>query len=516
VTRKPPRAVWIAVIAVAACAVAWWLGGEVVRRTQAARLPATPDLSRSPDAVRRAIEVSERAARADPATAGTVGELGMTYQANVANEAAMQAYALAERLSAGDWRWTYYRGLLFEERGDHDAALAAFTDVVTRAPQQGHAWFRIAEMRFKRGEVDEAARAYRRARDAPAAPVTPIDGVARAAGVPLAAYASLGLARVAFERGDATAADRELDALVAAHPSFGPARVWRAQRRYASTTGEPRAAVAGSYVPPVDPLVDAMVARSMHTDVLLKHATVAGRGGDPAWREHLARRALEANPQGLDVLLEMATFLKDTGRLTDALAFLQRARAIAPDDHHLLVEEGQVLGDLGRLGEAETVLRKAVAFRDAAAEYNLALVIDRQGRWEEARTHYERTLTINPFHTRAMNNMSVGLDRRGATTAALALYLRALAIVPDDPEVLSNYGSALISVKRFGDAVVVLEKAVALDPSSPNAHNNLGIALAQSGRLVEAVVEFRETLRLDPRHNNARANLAAVSRAARP
>ncbi len=141
-------------------------------------------------------------------------------------------------------------------------------------------------------------------------------------------------------------------------------------------------------MPPANPAVDALVASSRHSDLLLKYAGLAARASNHAWREFLVRRALSFNPDDLNVLMEMAAMLQATRRPAEALEYLARHERLAPGDHHALVEHGRVLGDLGRLAEAEAVLRRATAVRDAAAEYNLGTVLDRQGRWDEARALY--------------------------------------------------------------------------------------------------------------------------------
>jgi len=333
-------------------------------------------------------------------------------------------------------------------------------------------------------------------------------------GISLTAYAEFGLVRLLLERGDQAVATTQLEALVRGQPRFGAARTLLMQLRK-PPTAEPvtelRSAPTRAYIPPADPWLDAVVARSQHSDLLLKHVALAARGGDQPWREFLVRRALDANPMALDVLLEMASTLQAVGRHSDALDHLRQCEQIAPGDHHTLVEQGRSLSELGRLDEAEQVLRRATRVRDAAAEFNLATVLDRQERWEDARAHYERSLLIDPFHARALNNLAVGLDRRGQTAAAMALFARALQAAPEDAETHSNLGSALIQQSRFADAIRALETSLALDPDAPDAHNNLGIALAQSGRRDEARGEFERALRIAPNHENARRNLAALA-----
>lgn len=490
---------------------AWWGAGTLARRAQGGLLPPMADLSALPEPAVAEIREADAAARRDPRSAEAVGALGMAYHASLMIERALETYAAAGELDPSAWKWTYYRGLLLEERGRQDEALEAFTRVTDANPAMGLAWFRIGEMAFKAGRLDEAEQAYDRAGTAP--PMAPFTtaGVAVRSTVPLSAYAQLGIARVALDRGRREQADATLDAVISAHPDFGPARTMRVQ------SGSPRAvrptdesagtAPARAYVPPSDPLLDAVVAQSRMRDLLLKHAALAGRGEDEGWREFLVRRALEFNPRDPNVLMEAAAMLRASGRASEALEYLRKREQVAPGDHHTLVEQGRCLVDLGRLEEAEAVLRQAVRVRDAAAEYNLGAVLDRLGRSAEARTRYERALEIDAFHARAMNNIGVSLDRSGHIEQAITWLTRATEAAPDNAEAHSNLGSAYIGARRLPEAIRALETSLALDPGAPDAHNNLGIALAQSGRLPEAAREWETALRIYPGHVNARRNL---------
>jgi tetratricopeptide (TPR) repeat protein len=501
--RALGRQWWLAAAAVVAVTGAAWVGaGVMARRTLAASLPALPDVAALPAAVQTAVREAEAAARATP-DAATVGAYGRACHAAQLAECAVGAYRVAEALAPDDLSWTYHRALLLEERGD-DAVVEALTRVTDDQPAHGHAWLRLGDTHFKRGRLDEAGAAYARAEASPAVAAFTPPGVTSRQAWPLGAYAGIGLARVALERGDTAAARSRLAALTAAYPAFGPAR---------GLLRQVDAPAAGSYVPPADPVVDALVATSRHSDLLLKHAGLATRAGDTAWREFLVRRALEFNPDDLNVLMAMAELLQNMRRPAEALTFLARHETLAPGDHHGLVQQGRVLADLGRLAEAEAVLRRAVAVRDAAAEFNLGTVLDEQDRWDDAREHYERALAINPFHTRALNNLGAGLDRRGDTGAALRLFERALGIAPDAADLHVNYGTALTRARRFDDAVRALTAAIALDPRDPNPHNNLGIAFASMGDLPRAQDAFARALAIDPRHANARDNHARVSAA---
>jgi tetratricopeptide (TPR) repeat protein len=491
-------------------ALAWWGTGMLTRRAQGARLPPIADLSGLTAPARAHVEEADALARARPREAAALGSLGMAYHASLLPGPAMDSYALAEQMDRAGWRWTYYRGLLLEERGLQSEALAAFTRVTAVDPSQGMAWFRIGEIAFKEGRLDDAERAYGLAAQAPGAAPFVTEGVASRQVTPLAAYARMGQARVAIDRNERAQALATLDGIISSYPAFGPARMMRVQLDAAAPTRDGEARAARAYTPPSDPLLDAVVAQSRMRDLLLKHAALAERGGDGAWREFLVRRALQFNPRDPNVLMEMAGMLQASGRFSDALDYLRQHQQVVPGDHHTLVEEGRVLSDLGQYAEAEAVLRRAIRVRDAAAEYNLGAVLDRMGRSDEARTHYEAALAIDPYHARAMNNIGVWLDRSGQSAAAIAMLERSIRAAPDNAETYSNLGSAFIGARRLPDAMRVLQVAVALAPEAPDAHNNLGIALAQSGRFAEAEREFTAALRLNPGHVNARRNLASI------
>lgn len=509
-----------------------WLGSRwAVQRTVGAAIPAPPDLTAAPSAVREAIGEALEAARAAPGPV-SIGALGESYHGAQLPSAALAAYAVAARLDADGWRWQYLRAVVLDEHGD-PAADEVLRAVADRTPALGHAWYRLGERLFKRGDLEAADAAYARAASAPAtAPYEP-PGVTGRRTRPLAHYAALGRARVAVERGSPETARRLLADVLASDPAFGPARSLLRQvdagapaptsapahtsapapASGPAQTASSQTGATAPYVPPADPVVDRVVAASRHSDVLLKHAGQAVRAGDAAWREFLVRRAATYNPDDLNVLMDLAALLGETGRPAEALEVLRRHETLAPGDHHTLVQQGRVLADLGRLDEAEAVLRRAVRVRDAAAEFNLGTVLDAKGRWDDARARYERALAIDPFHTRAMNNLAAGLDRQGQTDAALDWFARAIAITPDAADLRVNRGAALLRAGRFSEAGAALREAVALAPSSADAHNNLGIALAQQGDLEGAVAALERAVALDARHRDARRNLEQVTAA---
>lgn len=512
--RSAPSRWWLAWAAAAVAVAVLYAGASLARQAMyAARLPALPELSGQPPALREHLEAADRAARDRPTSAEAVGALGIAYHADLFLDEADRAYAAAEALSGGAWRWTYYRALAAGTRGDTGGLADGLRRVVADAPDFGPAWWRLGEAEFKAGRYDRAAEAWRRAlplaepapsADAAARGAEPnaaaragmADAAAREAeadatapppertlGAPVSAYAALGLARVALVQGDAQAAADRLEAVTAEAPGFGPAfrllgdayaTLGRMDDAARALRTADRLAQYESYL---DPLSEALLRESRSTTFLLQQAATADLTTNAPWREYLIRRALEFDPDHPVALAELATTLRLLRRYEEALDLLERRRRERPDDFGVLADIGRCLSALGRYGEAEEMLRRALEGLDnAPTRYELGLALDGAGRLSEAIAEYQRALDHNPNHPGALNNLGVALANLG----------------------------------RMDDAARHFERLLAVDPENADAHANLGLALAAAGARARAAAAFREALRLDPDHAEARGALQDI------
>jgi tetratricopeptide (TPR) repeat protein len=232
-------------------------------------------------------------ARADPFSPAAVGPLCRAYHANMLFEQADRCYAIVEALD-GDWQWTYGRALLLAERGGGAALQPMLARVTAAAPRFGPAWLRLGDTEFKAGRYDQAIAAWARAVELgdpdrvqwARSPSTPV----RVVEVPLAAHASLGVARVALARGKPDDARVTLEAVVARTPSFGPgvrllADAYRALGREADAAQALyRASRLPPYAPYADPVIDDLAGESRQATLLLRLASEATLGQRPVER----------------------------------------------------------------------------------------------------------------------------------------------------------------------------------------------------------------------------------------
>lgn len=458
---------------------------EARQSAYAARLPPLPELSDQPPAVRDHLTTADSAARADPTSAERVGALGLAYHADIFYDQAERCYQLAENLSGFAWRWTYYRALVQGERGNADGLAAGLQRVVAAAPDFGPAWWRLGEAEFKSGRHDRAEEAWRRALALPEPTEARAGPALREALAPVSAYATLGLARLGLMRGEAERVRAMLEEVITKAPGFGPAfRILGNAYVALGRVGDGERAVRmadrlPAYEPYIDPMIEALIRESRSTTFLLRQAATADLSRNAAWREYLARRALEFDPEHPDVLYELGTMYRVLRRYDEALDLLQRHRRLVPDDFQVLADIGRCLAGMQRFAEAESVLRRAMeGVDDANTRYALGFVLDQGGRLAEAIAEYERALDRDPNHLDTLNNLGVALVRQ----------------------------------KRLGQAVRLFERALVINPESADTRANLGVVFLAQKDYERAAREFREALQLDPSHARARQGLRALER----
>jgi tetratricopeptide (TPR) repeat protein len=109
-------------------------------------------------------------------------------------------------------------------------------------------------------------------------------------------------------------------------------------------------------------------------------------------------RALEADPNRIDVLLNCGTLYYEDGNLEKASECFERALALDSGNALAHFNLGSVLDEIGKLEAAREHLRIAVRLRPghADAHYNLAFVCEKLHALPEAREHWEAYLRLDP------------------------------------------------------------------------------------------------------------------------
>ena len=200
------------------------------------------------------------------------------------------------------------------------------------------------------------------------------------------------------------------------------------------------------------------------------------------------RRVNELQAGYSDTQLQVAICLVGLGRHDEALAVLREARATLP---HLRAEvalaEGNLLRDLGRHDEAEGSFRRALSTNAAygAASLNLALLLQAQGRDDEALTCAAEGLEINPKQA-SLRTLQAQLARARARALLgqrrVAEAARCLALLEgtDDADAEALRGAAALASGRLDEAIIHLRRSLEREPTQ-EALINLTTALRAAG-----------------------------------
>jgi len=171
------------------------------------------------------------------------------------------------------------------------------------------------------------------------------------------------------------------------------------------------------------------------------------------------------------------------------------------------------LAAAGDRAKAVEVFRQAIAADPtyAAPHYNLALLLRREGKFQEADREFWLAVDLG-IADPELSVVRSALDYRekGELARAEAMFRGGLARFPQSVPLLLNAGVFFGELGKLGEAQQLLAKACQLEPNNPKAHRNLAVALAAAGDTQGAIAELEVTLRLDPHDQAAQRELARL------
>jgi Flp pilus assembly protein TadD len=170
----------------------------------------------------------------------------------------------------------------------------------------------------------------------------------------------------------------------------------------------------------------------------------------------------------------------------------------------------------------ETLWRSTLADNPDAwiAHFNLADILVRKGRLDEAVAHYREHLRLFPNSEECLGNLANVLLMQGHAEEAAQFYGKLLIVNPDSAEGHANLSAALLRLGKVNEAIRQAGKAVELSRHKNEAgegHNHavmlraLATAYARAGRFPEAIQTA--TLALQSAESQSNAGLAATLRA---
>ena len=124
-----------------------------------------------------------------------------------------------------------------------------------------------------------------------------------------------------------------------------------------------------------------------------------------------------------------------------------------------------------------------------------ANAISAVGRFEEARRHYEKVLTINPENATARYNLGIIYKQLGDYERAVEEWRRVVRLEPGHPNVHVNIGNYHFSKGELDKALLEFKAEVRRNPRNPLGHFNLGNYWRRVGEPQKAEKFWRRALR---------------------
>ena len=214
---------------------------------------------------------------------------------------------------------------------------------------------------------------------------------------------------------------------------------------------------------------------------------------DLAWEWKCQRMARGAG--ALLVLVLLPVTWKQTSFWHDSISLWSRTLECLPNNFLAHFELGQALVKEGREEEAMSHFRKGLEIfpGDAKAHNSLGDVLLHGGRADEAIFHFHQALELQPDYPEASFNLAAVLEKQGKSKEAELQYLRVLKAAPDSIAVRNNLAwicatSADPTVRNGSKAVEFATRACELSRwKDVNKMDTLAAAYAETGDFDQAV-----------------------------
>ncbi|MDH5747856.1 MAG: tetratricopeptide repeat protein [Rhodospirillales bacterium] len=248
------------------------------------------------------------------------------------------------------------------------------------------------------------------------------------------------------------------------------------------------------------------------TDAKFREALVHHQSGQIQIAAELYQQLLDSGFDHTDVLGFYGVAAFQLGQSAKGIELLHAALEKDPANIRACGNLGVVLEAEGRLDEAEAAYQQALRIDPYYTEslFNLGNVLLAQGRYIEAEAAYARAVETNPAHAQAYNNLGLALREQGRASESVTALRRALEIDPGYVEALNNLGLSLRAAKETEEAEASFRRVLELRPDYADAISNLGVLLHWKGELTEAETLLRRAIKLRPGAAGPLANLGAT------
>ena len=166
----------------------------------------------------------------------------------------------------------------------------------------------------------------------------------------------------------------------------------------------------------------------------------------------------------------------------------------------------------GKISQAVTLYQTAISEEptSATAHNSLAAALLMQDQIPSAIQELHKSLQYDPTYVSAHYNLARALAATGDLEQSAAEFRAVLQQKPDDAEANADLGAIEYKLRKYPESLTHLRAAAQSHPDDAGLQTNLGTVLAITGDLPAAQQAFETALKLDPSQSAAKANLEIV------
>ena len=436
-----------------------------------------------------AIPYLSRAALIQPTDPQAQSALGQAYTGKGKTRLAIAAYLRAAQANVGSADSWFHLGVAYLEQVEANARV-----LLARHKNSGYLHALVADTFAEQRSFIQAAEAYKTSlasppypagthaaygfvllnqRDFPSAERELKAELAASQGSPMA---SLGLARMHVEQGQASTGAKEV------------ADIWKADAAFmrANISVFIRGLAPAEVSEFQRALQESKVAGEIPEEVAALFESEATRGNNTASSDPLEARVQQIPLKDLHLLVSYAYSTAQYETSFGAAQTLAQNLATEAEGLYWETKSAQKLATL-------VLARASTIDSDSPTMHVLLGDVYRQRRYyPDAEQEYRKALVIQPGNAGALLGLSLTLLADSEIDEALHLAKAALEKSPDDPELNAVMGEILFAQHDFSGAEPYLKKALMTKPELiPHVHALLGRVYAEANRTQDAINELK-------------------------
>jgi len=208
--------------------------------------------------------------------------------------------------------------------------------------------------------------------------------------------------------------------------------------------------------------------------------------------EALLRRQAQRFPTAPLVWLNLGNVLRDLQCPEAAIDAYRKAAELEPRDPEARNNLGRVLHATGRFTDAEAEYRACLDIdtEHMAARFNLASLTMDVGRLAEAESIWRDIIALEPQNPEPHAFLAAALGHQGRLLEALSSHAAAARCAPGNTKHLAHYGAALMEVGRAAESRRALIHALGRSPDDETPAQLLGNALLAHGALQDGWTDY--------------------------